>query len=67
MNGETFSVAELCKHVRSFEDMATYYRYTRSAQNITRRHFTLATTVLDTEIGADYATVQLSANITFQY
>lgn len=67
LNGETFSVAELCKHVRGFEDMATYYRYTRSAQNITRHHFTLATTVLDTEIGADYATVQLYAHITFQY
>ena len=67
LNGETFSVAELCKQVRGFEDMATYYRYTRSAQNITRHHFTLATTVLDTEIGADYATVQLYAHITFQY
>ncbi len=67
LNGETFSVAELCRNVRGFEDMATYYRYTRSAQNITRHHFTLATTVLDTEIGADYATVQLYAHITFQY
>ena len=28
LNGETFSVAELCKHVRGFEDMATYYRCT---------------------------------------
>lgn len=67
LHGETFSVAELCRNVRGFEDMATYYRYTRSAQDITRHHFTLATTVLDTEIGADYATVQLYAHITFQY
>ena len=38
-------MAELCENIRNFEDMATYYRYTRSAQNIQRYNFTLATTV----------------------
>ena len=41
-------MAELCENIRNFEDMATYYRYTRSAQNIQRYNFTLATTVLVT-------------------
>jgi len=60
-------VAELCENIRNFEDMATYYRYTRSAQNIQRYNFTLATTVLNTEVGDDCATVELYAHITFQY
>ena len=60
-------MAELCENIRNFEDMATYYRYTRSAQNIQRYNFTLATTVLNTEVGDDCATVELYAHITFQY
>ncbi len=38
-----------------------------SAQNIQRYNFTLATTVLNTEVGDDCATVELYAHITFQY
>ena len=67
LHGERVPVAELCENIRNFEDMATYYRYTRSAQNIQRYNFTLATTVLNTEVGDDCATVELYAHITFQY
>ena len=67
LHGERVPVAELCENIRNFEDMASYYRYTRSAQNIQRYNFTLATTVLNTEVGDDCATVELYAHITFQY
>lgn len=60
LHGERVPVAELCENIRNFEDMATYYRYTRSAQNIQRYNFTLATTVLNTEVGDDCATVELA-------
>lgn len=67
LHGERVPVAELCEDIRNFEDMATYYRYTRSTQNIQRYNFTLATTVLNTEVCDDCATVDLYAHITFQY
>ena len=67
LHGESVPVAELCENIRNFEDMATYYRYTRSAQDIQRYNFTLDTTVLDTETGKDYVTVRLYAHVTFQY
>ncbi len=67
LHGESVPVTELCENIRNFEDMATYYRYTRSAQDIQRYNFTLATTVLDTETGKDYVTVRLYTHVTFQY
>lgn len=49
------------------EDVADYYTYIRASQNIQRYNFGYAVHVTDTTVNENQATVQLFAEVSFQY
>ncbi len=67
LDQEMTTVADLCDNISHFQNIAEYYRYTRSAQDIVRYNFSLTTTVLDTQMSDNCVTVQLYTYATFQY
>lgn len=67
LDSETTTVANLCDNISHFQNIAEYYRYTRSAQDIVRLNFSHSSTVLDTQVNDDCVTVYLYTEVTFQY
>lgn len=65
--GETTSAATLADRMESFQLAAGYYRYIRTAQNITRYDFSYTPTVVESSVDGNSAVVRIYTYITFKY
>ena len=61
------TIQSLCDNISLFEDVAEFYCYTRSAQDIQRRNFTLSTYIQKTVVSGNLADVYLYAEVSYQY
>lgn len=63
----THSGSDLAANLSHFADLAEYFRYTRSEQDIQRRNFNLDISNIEVTVDGDTAAVDLFTHITFMY